>query len=56
LKKCRLQASDFNDGDSFHVQYDDQEFIVRLYFVDAPEVDDSVPERNREQCHRMEEL
>ena len=53
LKKCHFQASDFNDGDSFHVRYDGQEFIVRLYFVDAPEVDDSFPERNREQCRHF---
>jgi endonuclease YncB( thermonuclease family) len=53
LKKCHFQASDFNDGDSFHVRYEGQEFIVRLYFVDAPEVDDSFPERNREQCRHF---
>ena len=53
LNKCHFQASDFNDGDSFHVRYEGQEFIVRLYFVDAPEVDDSFPERNREQCRHF---
>src|SRR5437667_1088697 len=46
LKKCQFQANAFNDGDSFHVRYDGQEFVFRLYFVDAPEVDDSFPERN----------
>lgn len=50
LKGCRFQANEFNDGDSFHVRHDGQEFIFRLYFVDAPETDDSVPERTREQC------
>ena len=50
LKGCRLQSNEFNDGDSFHVLHDGREFIFRLYFVDAPETDGSVPERTREQC------
>ena len=50
LNGCRLLTQDHRDGDSFHVKYGQQEFVFRLYFVDAPEVDNSFPERNREQC------
>ena len=50
LKRCRLLENTFNDGDSFHVRFDEREFIFRLYFVDCPEVTESDPERNREQC------
>jgi endonuclease YncB( thermonuclease family) len=38
-----------NDGDSFHVKCDTNEFIVRLYFVDATETNLRYPERTREQ-------
>ena len=31
-----------NDGDSFALQCGNQKFILRLYFVDAPETDQSV--------------
>jgi endonuclease YncB( thermonuclease family) len=50
LKGCLVQPNEFNDGDSFHVRHDGQVFIFRLYFVDAPETDDSVRERTGEQC------
>jgi endonuclease YncB( thermonuclease family) len=40
---------DYNDGDSFHVQCGEQEFVVRLSFVDAPEATLRYPERTREQ-------
>ena len=50
LNGCRFFPENFNDGDSFHVKFGQREYVFRLYFVDAPEVDDSFPERNREQC------
>jgi competence ComEA-like helix-hairpin-helix protein len=50
LKNCRLLANQANDADSFHVQASGQEYIFRLYFVDAPETDTSVPERVTEQA------
>jgi endonuclease YncB( thermonuclease family) len=50
LAGCRLLPKRANDGDSFHVRSGQREFIFRLYFVDCPEVDDSFPDRNREQC------
>ena len=39
-----------NDGDSFHVRVKGREYIYRLYFVDAPESDYSLPERVQEQA------
>ena len=37
LDNCRLIPNEANDGDSFHVRANDIEYLVRLYFVDAPE-------------------
>lgn len=50
LSGCQFFSEDFNDGDSFHVKYGPREFIFRLYFVDTPEVEDTYPDRIREQC------
>jgi len=48
---CRLIEHPFNDGDSFHVKAGNRRhYIFRLYFVDAPETDDSVPGRLEEQA------
>ena len=49
LDACRYVADKSNDGDSFHVQCGRERFVVRLYFVDAPESDASFPERVRQQ-------
>ncbi|WOO42750.1 helix-hairpin-helix domain-containing protein [Rubellicoccus peritrichatus] len=49
LDGCRLIDSFLNDGDSFLIEHDGEEFVVRLYFVDAPEVSMSYPERVRKQ-------
>ena len=38
-----------NDGDNSRVRCGAKEFIVRLYFVDAPETNLGYPERTREQ-------
>ena len=43
-------SEELSDGDSFHVKYGQREFIFRLYFVDAPETDESLKDRIREQC------
>lgn len=40
-KGCKLIPNQYNDGDSFHVAYQGEEYIVRLYFVDTPETDKS---------------
>jgi len=50
LKDCRYMPNAANDGDSFHTRAGNTEYIFRLYFVDAPETDDSIHERVREQA------
>lgn len=50
LEHCRLVPNDYNDGDSFHVRADNQEYIFRLYFVDAPEKDGDIKYRLTEQA------
>ena len=45
LNNCRLIANKANDGDSFHVRANDTEYLVRLYFVDAPETASVGPAR-----------
>ena len=47
---CTLVENPANDGDSFHVKYNRRRYLFRLYFVDAPESDNSLPERVREQA------
>ena len=39
LKDCVYVANPSNDGDSFHVKSGDKEYVFRLYFVDAPEIE-----------------
>jgi endonuclease YncB( thermonuclease family) len=50
LTNCQLIASEYNDGDSFRICGGTNEFIVRLYFVDAPETNLRYAERTREQA------
>src|SRR5436190_11858201 len=45
LENCRLITNPANDGDSFHVSVGPNEYLFRLYFVDAPETDEMVPRR-----------
>jgi endonuclease YncB( thermonuclease family) len=54
-EECELKDDPANDGDSFHVRYTPKKgryyyYLVRLYFVDTPESDDSLPERVAEQA------
>jgi len=49
LTNCQYVEDKNNDGDSFRVKCGTDEFIVRLYFVDAPETNLRYPERTREQ-------
>lgn len=37
LTQCRYVANKNNDGDSFRVACDGREFVLRLYYIDAPE-------------------
>jgi DNA uptake protein ComE-like DNA-binding protein len=50
LNNCRLIANPANDGDSFHVSVGSNEYIFRLYLVDAPETDEMTPRRLIEQA------
>jgi DNA uptake protein ComE-like DNA-binding protein len=50
LDRCQLVPNKANDGDSFHVRANDTEYLVRLYFVDAPETASVGPERLIEQA------
>jgi endonuclease YncB( thermonuclease family) len=37
--QCQYVEKKYNDGDSFRVNCDGREFVLRLYYVDAPETD-----------------
>ena len=50
LTDCQYVANAENDGDSFRVRSGEKEFLVRLYFVDAPETNLRYPDRTREQA------
>lgn len=50
MENCRLLRRSGNDGDSFHIQHDGKEYIIRLYYVDAAETSMSYPDRVREQA------
>ena len=50
LDGCRLMTNSAMDGDSFHVLYKDRDYLIRLYFVDAPETDASLHERIEDQA------
>lgn len=50
---CKQIPNDANDGDSFHVKAGNiktKTYLFRLYFVDTPESETSLPERLREQA------
>ena len=53
LADCRYVAHSNNDGDSFHVRCGADEFVLRLYFVDAPETSLTYGERTREQAEHF---
>jgi competence protein ComEA len=50
LDNCQLVPNKANDGDSFHVRANDTEYVVRLYFIDAPETASIGPTRLIEQA------
>jgi endonuclease YncB( thermonuclease family) len=49
LTNCQYLAHADSDGDSFRVRGGTNEFLLRLYFVDAPETNLRYAERTREQ-------
>jgi endonuclease YncB( thermonuclease family) len=50
LERCRLVTSNLNDGDSFLAQHDGEEYVFRLYYVDAPETYSTYIDRIRDQA------
>ena len=50
LVDCQLVPNEANDGDSFHVRANETEYLLRLYFVDAPETATVGPTRLVEQA------
>lgn len=50
LDNCQLVPNAANDGDSFHIRANETEYLVRLYFVDAPETASIGPTRLIEQA------
>ena len=53
LSNCEYVAAKDNDGDSFSVRSDTNEFTLRLYYVDAPETTLTYPERVRQQSEHF---
>jgi endonuclease YncB( thermonuclease family) len=53
LDNCRYVDHQGNDGDSFALLCGSQKFILRLYFVDAPETGLQYGERVREQAEHF---
>ena len=53
LTDCEYMSSKDNDGDSFRVRCNTNEFVLRLYFVDAPETTLTYPERVRQQSEHF---
>jgi len=53
LADCRYVPHSNNDGDSFHVRCGADAFVLRLYFVDAPETSLTYGERTREQAEHF---
>ncbi len=49
-EECKHLDKLYFDGDSFHVRTKSNHYIFRLYFVDAPELEKTVPERVAEQA------
>src|SRR6476646_10983256 len=39
LDNCVLVPNESNDGDSFHIKTSNTEYLIRLYLVDAPEIE-----------------
>lgn len=53
LDNCRYVEREGNDGDSFGLQCASRKFILRLYYVDAPETNLQFGERAREQAQHF---
>ncbi len=53
LTACQYVEDQYNDGDSFRVKCGEREFVVRLYFVDAPETNMRDAERTHQQSEHF---
>ena len=53
FKGCEFVPKQYNDGDSFAVKVGNNEHVLRLAFVDAPESDVRFPDRNAEQAEHF---
>ena len=53
LSSCRYVEDKNNDGDSFHVKCGDKGFVLRLYFIDAPETNLRDGERTHQQSEHF---
>ena len=49
-RNCEFVPTTYADGDSFLVRIREDEFVFRLYYVDAPESDERFPDRNAQQA------
>ena len=53
LPACKYVEDKNNDGDSFRVKCGEKDFVLRLYFVDAPETNLREAERTRLQSEHF---
>lgn len=53
LTDCQYLEDKNNDGDNFRVKCGEKDFVLRLYYVDAPETNLRYPERTREQSEHF---
>jgi endonuclease YncB( thermonuclease family) len=53
LTDCQYVEDKNNDGDNFRVKCGEKDFVLRLYFVDAPETNLRYTERTREQSEHF---
>jgi endonuclease YncB( thermonuclease family) len=50
LEGVRFDEGQYADGDSFHVRHHGRSYVFRLYFVDAPELDNTFKTRTKAQA------
>ncbi len=50
---CRYVEDKNNDGDSFRVKCEEKDFVLRLYFIDAPETNLRDGERTHQQSEHF---
>ncbi len=53
LSSCRYVEDKNNDGDSFRIKCEEKDFVLRLYFIDAPETNLRDGERTHQQSEHF---